>query len=421
MSKAVKTIVSVAAAVAIPFAAPAIASSIGLSGAIAGAVGSATAGSVIGGAVTGAALGAAKGAVLGEDVGRGALMGGLGGGIGGYTSAPATASAIPAEAITAANATADPIAALNASQGWTTVDPAYLAEISASGMGGAAAMTAQQTPQAGLNTEGLAGGMQQPATTQVPGELGTGLQMPGAQSAVGLQMPAQAATTTGATTGSFLDALKQVPSQIAAKFSDPKAMADLTLRAAGQLAGSALAGSGLSEQEQALLNAQTEELRKLQTENAGLFAQRLQQAQNLIGESRYFDPEYFGLQSARRAQVTGARAKRAGLRGLTGETREAQARRYDIETGRSTGTAYDVGYGTGLQGRLQTMQTGMSMMPTGYPSTAADYGRLQDTYTGAAKRAAEKAKAYGTFFGSLTGRQEEPKQKQQSDTDTETV
>lgn len=265
-------------------------------------------------------------------------------------------------------------------------------------------MTAQQTPQAGLNTEGLAGGMQQPATTQMPGELGTGLQMPGAQSAVGLQMPAQAATTTGATTGSFLDALKQVPGQIAAKFSDPKAMADLTLRAAGQLAGSALAGSGLSDQEQALLNAQTEELRKLQTENAGLFAQRLQQAQNLIGESRYFDPEYFGLQSARRAQVTGARAKRAGLRGLSGDTREAQARRYDLETGRSTGTAYDVGYGTGLQGRLQTMQTGMSMMPTGYPSTSAEYNQLRQAYGSAEQRRTQQAKDIGAMFGSITGR-----------------
>jgi hypothetical protein len=209
---------------------------------------------------------------------------------------------------------------------------------------------------------------------------------------------------TQAATGSFVDVLSKVPGEIAAKFSDPKAMADLTLRAAGQLAGSALAGSGLSEQEQALLDAQTAELQKLQTENAGLFAQRLQQAQNLVGESRYFDPEYFGLQSARRAQLAGAQAKRAGLRGLTGETREAQARRYDIETGRSTGTAYDVGYGTGLQGRLQTMQTGMSMMPTGYPSTAADYSQLRQSYAEAAKRRSETRAGIGEMFGALTGR-----------------
>jgi hypothetical protein len=269
-------------------------------------------------------------------------------------------------------------------------------------------------PPAGAEAAGGAG-LTMP-TAGAPYELGTGVTFGGG---TGLQLPtALTDAGTQAATGSFVDVLSKVPGEIAAKFSDPKAMADLTLRAAGQLAGSALAGSGLSEQEQALLDAQTAELQKLQTENAGLFAQRLQQAQNLVGESRYFDPEYFGLQSARRAQLAGAQAKRAGLRGLTGETREAQARRYDIETGRSTGTAYDVGYGTGLQGRLQTMQTGMSMMPTGYPSSFAEYGRLQDAYTGGAKRAAEKAKAYGTFFGSLTGRQEEPKQKQQSDTET---
>jgi hypothetical protein len=345
MSKSVKTIVGVAAAVAIPFAAPAIASSIGLSGAIAGAIGSATAGNVIGGALTGAALGATKGAVLGEDRQRGALLGGLGGALGGYTSATAAApSATPSVGTTAAG------------------------------------LTMPSTEYEGIGNAGLA-----QTTTEAAIDAGT---LGGTQ-------------TAG---GSFLDVLRKVPGEVAAKFSDPKAMADLTLRAAGQLAGSALAGSGLSEQEQALLDAQTAELQRLQTENAGLFAQRLQQAQNLIGESRYFDPEYFGLQSARRAQLAGTQAKRAGLRGLTGESRAAQARRYDIETGRSTGTAYDVGYGTGLQGRLQTMQAGMTMMPTGYPSSSADYGQLRQAYGGAEQRRAQQAKDIGSLFGSITGR-----------------
>lgn len=414
MSKAVKTIVSVAAAIAIPFAAPAIASSIGLSAAIGTAVGSATAGAVIGGAVTGAALGAAKGAVLGEDVGRSALMGGLSGGIGGYTAAPAAAtSSVPQSAITAANATADPIAALNASQGFTGVDTAYLASITP--MDQIAVMNAQQgwttadptytaqaaqlPPQAGLDTSGLSGAMATPATVPTT---------PVAPAA-GAATPTATAPTAGAPTAAapktFAEALKQVPGQIASKFNDPKALADLTLRAAGQLAGSVIAGDGLSDEERALLAAQTEELRTLQQENAGLFRQRLEQAQGLIGESRYFDPEYFGLQRARRAQIAGARAKRAGLRGLTGESREAESRRFDLATGRDVGTSFDQGFLTGVGGRLQTMQAGLSAMPASYPSSMGDYSNIRQAYGAAATRARETQRDIGDLFGSLTGGQ----------------
>jgi len=394
MSKSVKTIVAVAAAVAIPFVAPAIAASIGVSAAI---------GATAGSALVGAGLGAASSAVTGGNVGRGALMGGIGGGIAGYlspaattTAAAAAPSAISPEAIAAANATADPIAALNASQGWTGVDQAYLASI-----GGAGAAAA--TP--GLDTSGLSGAM------QTPGAQPTG---------VGLQMPAGAGTATPAAAGAaapqtFAQALQQVPGQIAAKFTDPKALADMTLRAAGQLAGSALAGSGLSDQEQALLNAQTEELRTLQQTNADLFRQKLEQAQGVIGESRYFDPEYFGLQRARQAQLAGARAKRTGLRGLEGQQRAAEARRFDLATGRDVGTAYDVGFGTGVQGRLQTMQTGVGLMPTGYPSSMGDYSNLQRAYAGANEQRERRQQQIGSLFGSLTGEQKAKKKGEEAE------
>jgi hypothetical protein len=107
------------------------------------------------------------------------------------------------------------------------------------------------------------------------------------------------ATTTVPTT--FAEAVRAVPGEIAAKFSDPKALADMTLRAAGALAGSLSAGDGMSDEEKRLLKAQTDELRALQESNKLLFDQKLQAAQDLIGESKYFDPEYFGLQRARRA------------------------------------------------------------------------------------------------------------------------
>jgi hypothetical protein len=208
----------------------------------------------------------------------------------------------------------------------------------------------------------------------------------------------------GAKPATFSEALKQVPGEIAAKFSDPKALADLTLRAAGQLAGSVIAGDGLSSEERALLAAQTEELQTLRQNNQSLFNQRLEQAQALIGDSKYFDPEYFGLQRARRAQVAGARAKRAGLRGLTGESRAAEARRFDLATGRDTGTAYDQGYGTGVQGRLQTMQAGLSAMPTAFPSASSEFQNIRSAYTGARNQARQTQADIGTLFGSLTGR-----------------
>jgi len=312
-------------------------------------------------------------------------MGGIGGGVGGYSAAPT--SGVPQSAITAANATADPIAALNASQGFTGVDQAYLASITP--MDQIAVMNAQQgyttadptytaqaaqTPaSAGLDTSGLSGAMAVP-TAPIP--------------------------TAGAPR-TFTEALSRTGDAIKAKFADPKNLADMTLRAAGQLAGSALAGSGLSPEEEALLGQQTEELRQLQQTNQALFNQRLEQAQSLAGESKYFDPEYFGLQRARKAQTAGAVAKRAGLRGLTGERRQAEGRRYDLATGRDTGTAYDVGFGSAVGPRLQTMQAGLAAMP-GYmdyrtPALTAQLGAQGVART----RRAEDREGIADLFGPL--------------------
>jgi hypothetical protein len=213
-----------------------------------------------------------------------------------------------------------------------------------------------------------------------------------------------AITPTAAIPQTFTQVLAGVPSQIAAKFSDPKALADLTLRAGGQLAGSALSDSGLSSEEKGLLNAQTEELRNLQQTNRAAFDARMQQAMSLIGESRYFDPEYFGLQSARRAQTAVARERQAGLRGLVGGRRRAEERRYDIEAGRRTGTAYDVGYGKGVEGRLATRQAGIAAMPTEYsPQAFTGYGGLMDAYSAGATRKRQQQEDIGNLFGSFTG------------------
>ena len=400
MSKGLKTVVAIAVSIAIPFVAPAISASLGLSAAI---------GATAGSAVVGAGLGAVNAAATGGDVGRGALMGGIGGGIGGYNytptptgaelmgppaaaqplgtsfdqylaaptaAAPVGLSNVPVDtgALTAANATVDPIASLNASQGFTNVDPTYAQ------LGSAAAAPAEIANAATVANRAA--------------DFGTSAQM--AAAAAPAAAPAAAAPKT------FAEAVRAVPGTIAAKFSDPKALADLTLRAAGSIAGSLAAGDGMSDQEKQLLQAQTDELRKLQESNKALFDQKLQAAQDLIGESKYFDPEYFGLQRARRAQLANAKAKQAGLRGLTGSRRASEERRLDLATGRDTGTAFDQGYGAGVQGRLQTMQAGLTAMPA-YPSAESGFTNLRAAYGAADTRRRDAISDFGKLYGSFTG------------------
>jgi hypothetical protein len=341
MSKGLKKVVSVAAAIAIPFAMPFVLKSAFLAPLVS-AVGKTAAGTI-----AGAGLGAAKAAAFDEDVGRGALMGGIGGGVTGF------------QAARAAQAT-------GATQAGLAMGPPT-AE-------GTRALNYLSSQQAGANLSGVGGVT---AATEAA------------------RIAAQAPAT-------FTEALRQVPGAVADKFKDPRVLADLTLRAGGMLAGSLAAGDGLNPEEKKLLAAQTEELRRAQTENVALFNQRLQQAQQLAGESRYFDPEYFGLQSARQQQVAGAQAKQAGLRGLTSAQRTAEARRYDLDTARNTGTAFDTGFGTGVAGRVQSRQAGLSAMPGSFPTSDSGYTSLYAAYGDADTRRTQRAEDIGGLFDSVT-------------------
>jgi hypothetical protein len=393
MSKAVKTIVSIAAAVAIPFVAPAIASSIGLSAAI---------GATAGSALVGAGLGAASAAITDQNVGRGALLGGIGGGIGGYMQAPAA----PAGGVAGGTGITPGL-----------VEPATAGSqyaLTGTGAGGLSLSAAAPAVAAETSPYALTAGLSTPTSSAAFGA-GSQLAATGAGGA-GLSFPAtptMAATSPYAVTAGLgagaagaaapSAAATTYTQALANRLTSPEGLADMTLRAAGLLAGSAIAGDGLSSEERALLTEQVNELRQLQQTNRALFDQRLEQAQNLIGESRYFDPEYFGLQRARRVQVAAAKMKRGGLRGLEGEAREAEGRRFDIAAAREAGTAFDQGYLTGLQGRIQTQQAGLQAMPTGFPSSAAAYSNLRSAYSGAAERTRQAQADVGELFGTLTG------------------
>lgn len=451
MSKGVKMAIGVAAAIAIPFAAPALAGMIGASmGITAASFGmSAAVGATLGSAAVGAALGAGSAAILGQNVGRGALMGGIGGGIGGYASAASAATPVAGSGASlpsmggGTGLVGTPDVAFGAQTiganlggGAGLVDPAAAGTGLTSGFGGGTGLTLPSigytAPGATFATAPSSTFLSGPTTTGMGG--GTGLTLPttpttftpsvglgGTTTAglaelgggTGLTVPTSFASTAptavagAAQPPTFMEALRAVPQTIASKFSDPKALADLTLRAAGQLAGSALAGDGLSGEERGLLDAQTAELRDLQKNNVALFNERLEQARGLIGESKYFDPEYFGLQRARRTQIAGATAKRAGLRGLEGGRRTAESRRYDLATARDTGTAFDQGFGAGIQGRLAATQAGLNMFPTSYPSSLSGYEGLSRAYTLADARKQQTQRQIGSLFGSLTGRIED--------------
>jgi hypothetical protein len=205
---------------------------------------------------------------------------------------------------------------------------------------------------------------------------------------------AQAAPTT------FTEALKQ-------KFTDPRNQADLFLRAAGQIAGSQIAGDGLSDEERTLLNQQVEELQQLRTTNQELFNQRLQEAQNIIGESKYFDPSYFGLQSERAVKTAGSRAKRDAL-GKFGSQRaglrRAEERRFDLGLATGSQTAYLQGADAAQQNKLRTQAAGISALPTSGPAAGLQYGSyVGGLYDAADRRRRQAAGDIGDLFGSFTG------------------
>jgi len=208
--------------------------------------------------------------------------------------------------------------------------------------------------------------------------------------------PAQAAAPA-----TLSEALKQ-------KLTNPSSQADLLLRAAGQLVGSQIAGDGLSEEEKALVAQQKTELENLRTTNKALFDQKLSQALELAGESRYFDPETFGLRASRQVQNAGARAKAEALRGIDSRRaglRRAEERRFNLGIDTGAQTAYLQGMDTAEQNRIRLKQAGLSNLPNVGPEASnmqyASY--LGNMYDAADRRRRAAAGDIGDLFGGFTG------------------
>jgi hypothetical protein len=219
--------------------------------------------------------------------------------------------------------------------------------------------------------------------------------------------PAQTGAGTTAGGAAQQTAPATLSEALKAKFTDPRNQADMILRAAGQMAGSAIAGDGLSPEEKQLLAQQKAELEQLKQQNQELFNQRVQGAQDLLGESRYFDPSYFGLQSARNVMNQGARAKQQALREIgpnRAGLRASEGRRFDLGIGTGSQTAYMQGADNAEQNKVRLQTAGLSALPTSAPAGALAYGNYLGTlYDAADKRRRQTASDVGSLFGSFTG------------------
>lgn len=166
---------------------------------------------------------------------------------------------------------------------------------------------------------------------------------------------------------------------------------------APQLLGSALTstpGAGL-------MRAQQAELQRAQQVNAALTQQRLEQANQLIADAAYYDPEYMARQAAEAAMIKGGIAAAEDTRGLTGERLAAERRRYRLGTARSAGTAYQQGYGTGVGDRTKTRLAGIQALPTEYPTTTSESSQALRDRIAAQEARAVQQRGIANLFGSV--------------------
>lgn len=359
MGKVVKTVLKVAAVAAIAYFAPPLA------GAALGSVG-------VSSALATTALSSAIGAGVGELSGVGWQAGLLAGGLGGASSsglfggapaaagagaAPTTAGAAGVPAAGTAGAALPGVEAYMATPGFTA---AAGTEAAAAGVGGAAA--APQTIG-----QALSGAAARPTSVLTGGISNISKGLGGALGAVGL----------GGVAGGL----------------------NLGAVAPG------LAAAGLvSTPGAALTRAQQAELARAQGVNAAVTQQRIDEANKLIGEAAYLDPEYMARQAAEAAKIRGGIQEIEGTRGLTGERLAAERRRYRIATARTAGSAYQQGYGTGIESRVKTRFAGIQSLPVSYPTTTGESSTaLTNRYMADEARRSQEA-GLAALFGQALNR-----------------
>ena len=356
-----KKVLAVAAMVAIPIAAPAIASSIAASGVLGAAISGAmatTAGAVISSAIVGAGLGAITAKVTGGSVRAGAIGGAIAGGIGGY---------------------------------------------------GARANFGQAAPQGNVTGMDLAS-----SSTSNIGQAGDPLLRNVAYTSGGLN-PQNAVITTGGGTsglssGGFVESMKaglsDVGQKVVSKITSPDAIANAVLQVGGAVASDAIVGTPDNAEEQAAIEEYKAELQALRQKDEAAFNAKMDAAKAHMVQAGYYDPNYFGLQSANRAAIVEGRRLRdfersAALR--TGGLSQGERRRAMLQGGLNIQSAYDRGFGTGINLQNQALTTATNLIPAASTSGVTQAAGLLDLASAKAERdstAADKQKErIMNFFG----------------------
>lgn len=363
MGKVVKTVLKVAAVAAIAYFAPPLA------GAALGSVG-------VSSALATTALSSAIGAGMGELSGVGWKAGALAAGLGGANSSGLFGGA-PAAGAGAAPTTAGAagVPAVGTAPVTGTLSPAV------TGVGG---------PTLGP----LTGGAINPA-------LGTGTAAAGgaAPQTIGQALSGAAARPTSVLTGGISNITKGFSGALGAAGIGPAGGFNLGAVAPGLVAAGLTSTPGA-----AITRAQQAELARAQSTNAALTQQRIDEANKLIGEVAYLDPEYMARQAAEAAKIRGGIQEIEGTRGLTGERLAAERRRYRIATARTAGSAYQQGYGTGIESRVKTRFAGIQSLPTSFPTTTGESSTaLANRYMADEARRSQEA-GLAALFGQALNR-----------------
>jgi hypothetical protein len=350
MSKTLKIIVSVAAMIAIPYAAPFIAGAIGVSGTIATIA-------------IGAGLGAGVSAATGGDPLVGAITGGIGAGAGplfGAAKAAGTAGTAAGTAGTAA------------------------------GTAGAAGSTFAGGANAATNLGNLGtigSSLATAAPSAVPSAAGIGAGIGGISAA----LPAAASAGGGGLSG----ALSSLGATAGKIVSNP-----VFQSVAPKLVGGLAASGGVAN---TLTGIQMAELEKARAQNENLYNTRLSESVGLLNQAKQLDPNYFGRQAAQAAITKGGIQTAESTRGLTGERLSAERRRGRLDTSRSAGSAFQQGYGTGLESQLKVRQAGLASLPSAFPSSGAEANQVallsKQSEEAKRKQSEDIAKLFGSVIG----------------------
>ena len=328
-----KKVLAVVAAVAIPIAAPAIASSIAASSVLGATISAAmttTAGAVVSSAIVGAGLGAITAKVTGGNVKAGAISGLIGGGIGGYGSASKGLFGTPQGGV---QGTVNRTFGTSFGQGTPTQDASILSNQSTDGL-----VNASYTD-------------------------------PNVSNAI--VTDSSVALSNDAASGSFLDSMKKgvgaATEKIADRLTNPDTLANAVLQVGGAVAAEAIVGTpGITPEEQAALETYKAELEVLKQRDEAAFNAKMDAAKQYMVQAGYYDPQYFGLQSANQAAIAEGRKlrefeRKAGLR--TGGVSAGDRRRAALSGGRNVQSAFDRGFLQGINLQNQAMSTGVGLIP----------------------------------------------------------